>query len=196
MRALRLKSLRASNWFALFAAACVFLVWALIIRPTLSGAIGSALLVAVMIVFGIATRDLTRLSKRMNAFRPYAPFCRDCGYDLRGIQRDRCPECDNPIPAHVTRRWSNAHLASQPSRMRFIETYQRFNKHKATGGFTVLLVVGAMLALATFMAAASMHFFGLGLGGNTLVFASIVIAIVAASAAVVLLARLRERAFS
>ena len=25
------------------------------------------------------------------------PYCHECGYDLTGLQRNRCPECDTPF---------------------------------------------------------------------------------------------------
>jgi len=36
------------------------------------------------------------------------PVCIECGYDLRGISVDKCPECGKPIPAEVVERMRNA----------------------------------------------------------------------------------------
>lgn len=29
---------------------------------------------------------------------PFGSACSECGYDLRGVRHDSCPECDTPLP--------------------------------------------------------------------------------------------------
>lgn len=51
------------------------------------------------------TRAILRMRRRV-ADRIRRGLCAACAYDLRGLSRDECPECDTPILPDQRRRWS------------------------------------------------------------------------------------------
>jgi len=64
--------------------------------PSLWWVVGTLVAAAVQLVIGLYLFFGGKwvVDKAIPGNRPY---CHECGYDLTGLQRNRCPECDTPF---------------------------------------------------------------------------------------------------
>ncbi len=137
----------------------------------------------------------SKRTRQMRRFKHLSPFCRRCGYDLRGVKTDRCPECDEMIPQHVLSKWSDPDAAFRDSRRRYVEAHLRFPKYAIREDVVLLSFVGVLFAMGAL--SITLHHLALaGLRSRSWFWFALVVASLSAGVGMLIVRTLRNRLFS
>lgn len=138
----------------IFIGVVVFL--AVVVPEAFAGSISILTIVVGLFMGGLAGVSKSwhtaskKRQRRLVRLKRIAPFCRDCDYDLRGLDANRCPECQTLVPKKVHQRWSDASRASGPHAQRLVDEYLRLMRIEQRG-FRPTNVVLAALFIPLFL---------------------------------------------